>query len=979
MPANVVAVPKGRRPPVAPSNPVPSAAAIQSELESQAFSDKIRKMAAEIADHEATLSELEYSSKKSPDPASANIRVLIQKQRDELNRKKQELMALQGSSNNNLSMDSAANERERRLKQKALERKMGDVLSAPQHSFQREINIQPQHQPVAVREQPSVIPVSKAQQFIQPTVIREPPIINHSPPQYTFNNDLSHYPPQVPVSIPITAAQPNLIPKSGVRDDVSPSFKYQQPLVSQPVQSPPPQQHSFMTNNGNNRSSIQQVPTTGLAIGQSSNNAKSVEEQKKIQRRLELERQIEETKRRKEEEKRKQQEWDLKKEREMREFQPFGKGGAGAPLRNDQGQPVARYDDMKHSPPRQSLPAREPVPLQRHAPSISQNNFVSLGQDSSPSRNPDRAFMTGVAELKRGVIDVNQIQQEQSKKEQQRLEWQRQIEENQRRKEEEKRKQQEWELKKEREMMEFQPFGKGGAGAPLRNDQGQPVARYDDMKHSPPRQSNNLGDHPPQNRIAAQDNFVSLGQNMSPPRGGFMTGVAELKRGVLDVNQIQREQQQKLETRMELTRQMEEANRRKAEAKRKDAEFELQKEEEARQLAQKDNSSPYKPSIRGPSRLDDKPLGNAPRVKEVPAQAFVMPRELPSTVPPVRDAPQPLPTAVHSQPSHNQVHNFPPPPTQVNVPPAVFNNHPPEHLPSAYNYPPQNYPPTGYPPPQGHFPPPHYPHYPPHYPPPHAHQMPFPTSVTSSVEGQRRGSVSSDPEVRQQLEEQKNLMKGIQEQLEVLMQKESRESSRVSVSSSMGTHVPSSLVNAALQPPVSVPKTNSSQPVTDDLFELRQMLMQVQEKKSDVAVRVAPPPRESSPPLPKKKPVEVPVKSALPDQVMMSLDTCSTFVYPDSRPPTARNPSSRPVHSRPSSSDSVNSTLLLRDQIRRVDRENKMKIDLLNSLEQGQDASLTQLSKQFTLKGSDYTQRPLTACTDLNMSLQVDTSFVYDT
>ena len=59
-----------------------------------------------------------------------------------------------------------------------------------------------------------------------------------------------------------------------------------------------------------------------------------------------LDEQVRLKKERKEEEKRKQREREAREEREMREYNPWGKGGAGAPLRDASGAIVTdlRYD-----------------------------------------------------------------------------------------------------------------------------------------------------------------------------------------------------------------------------------------------------------------------------------------------------------------------------------------------------------------------------------------------------------------------------------------------------------------------------------------------------------------------------------------------------------------------------------------------------------------------------------------------------------
>ncbi|KAL0227794.1 hypothetical protein RCL1_003937 [Eukaryota sp. TZLM3-RCL] len=161
----------------------------------------------------------------------------------------------------------------------------------------------------------------------------------------------------------------------------------------------------------------------------------------KLQARLELQQQMEAVKQRKEQEKKQLEEYNRKKEREMELYFPFP-------------------SPKKQTSPLIPVPVLPATPLKNQRQKDGVISPQSFNSPSSPTHSKRTSFMFGLAELRRGGLDEEEIKRQHEEKEKRRRELEEQIEESKRRKEVEKKKQSDFDWRKEREMAGFDPFSK---------------------------------------------------------------------------------------------------------------------------------------------------------------------------------------------------------------------------------------------------------------------------------------------------------------------------------------------------------------------------------------------------------------------------------------------------------------------------------------------------------------------------------------
>ncbi|KAL0223201.1 hypothetical protein P9112_002591 [Eukaryota sp. TZLM1-RC] len=617
----------------------------------------------------------------------------------------------------------------------------------------------------------------------------------------------------------------------------------------------------------------------------------SIENKRRLQeqRRLELQKQMEEVQRRKEEERRKEREYELKLERESMSFQPFGRSGHGAPIKDNFGNNLTRLDQVSRSPP-QTDPSSSISP-QRNEVLNSDHSSLHFNHSPQPiSSEPhsnNKKFMAGLTELTRGHVDPNEIAKQKVQQQQQRLILQQQMEEKKRLQEEAKRKEMEYELKKEREMANFNPFGQPGNGAPS------------EPKSQPASQSNVQSNHmqPPSfNQYSEpinQPSSFSSSPSKSPNKA-FMSGVSELRRGYIDPHQLEQQKNQQLQQRHILQQQMEEKKRRDEEQKRREKEYEEKIEQELSK--RKDiESSP-------------------PRVKTQPDNFTVLTFE---------------------KPTKSGFNNFSSPVTEHSVLDLETHNDP-------------NPQPVRVLPPSE------------------------PTHSRVESSGISPEDLRKEFATKQDLE---NYLKKVEELFE-----RAQQSTRVpDTQHTSSLHPPSSNTssvgrNERDERPIHKPSLgNNSTMEEEKVLESNQSESnQSESNQSD---------EESDLELPH----DLSLVSKLEKNgvgVEQSIDTTSTFVFPESRPSTAIPSSSRPplpLSNESERPESVNSTAQLRTQVERVDKSNIRKLKLLESVDLDRDdIPLSRLWDNYFNKGKEFAERPMTAETNVNMSMHVDTDFVFD-
>ena len=151
-------------------------------------------------------------------------------------------------------------------------------------------------------------------------------------------------------------------------------------------------------------------------------------------------------------------------EEEALKYDPWGRSGCGAPNVDKRTGRVVR--DLRTTGLQISATGRMPVSTSgtraESAPveSESSEKIDHSQADTDPVETPDLPATT----------------KKMSPAEEYRAELQEQINLKRARKAQEKQKAREWELKKEKEMTSYDPFGRSGCGAPIRNDDGKAVA-----------------------------------------------------------------------------------------------------------------------------------------------------------------------------------------------------------------------------------------------------------------------------------------------------------------------------------------------------------------------------------------------------------------------------------------------------------------------------------------------------------------------
>jgi centrosome and spindle pole-associated protein 1 len=207
----------------------------------------------------------------------------------------------------------------------------------------------------------------------------------------------------------------------------------------------------------------------------------------------------------KEEEKRKLRE--QREEEERRNYNPFGRGGAGAPLRQADGQIVTNLrnrnpvslaaqanrpaldsqSDDRVKPAyseesglhQQQAPAEEAEqqPGQHVSMSSAANAHLDVVTRAGPevASGARKGFLSGLSDLRAGLSESQKERKEIAVRKYQQ-ELQEQMRQNEQRKKEDLAKRKRQEAEEDKRVAEYNPWGKAGAGAPHRDAQGQVVS-----------------------------------------------------------------------------------------------------------------------------------------------------------------------------------------------------------------------------------------------------------------------------------------------------------------------------------------------------------------------------------------------------------------------------------------------------------------------------------------------------------------------
>ncbi|KAL0233354.1 hypothetical protein GEMRC1_012099 [Eukaryota sp. GEM-RC1] len=686
----------------------------------------------------------------------------------------------------------------------------------------------------------------------------------------------------------------------------------------------------------------------------------------------------------------------------MQNYNPYGRGGHGAPLQK------AEPEVNVVSPPRTYSTSFDRA---------SDNKGHSIFPSQTPEMSsPPRNFMNGVSGMHNGPVDQQALFNKKRQQEQARMELERQMEEKKRREAEQKRKEEEYELKKEREMQNYNPYGRGGHGAPLQK------AEPEVNVVSPPRTYSTSFDRASDNK--GHSIFPSQTPEMSSPPRNFMNGVSGMHNGPVDQQALFNKKRQQEQARMELERQMEEKKRREAEQKRKEEEYELKKEREMQ------NYNPYGRGGHGAPLQKAEPDMNVvspprnfntsfnqpqtPSYSPEPSQSSSPTKSFMNGVAELRNGPLDHQSILAKQRQQEQARlewqqqidhkrhqkemerkkerdfdliqerqanefnaglsNHPQNPPMaaplevVSVGRSVSNasNHPStlrhhQEVPRVSHV--QNLPTVSLPPPVTQYyndPGPTRPLFPP---PPAPVEQNNPDVVTKddlrsfydNIVSLLGNMNAKPPALEQKNVATKDDLQTVSQQLLQLLDEQKKQKAAEEQSKKPSRR--SSVVER-----VSEKKTFHDVPSDHEDDDSRY--------NDDVY-------RPSNYPVISKFVEPEPVIHSLPSSrpttqqsVQMSLDTSSSFVYPESRPGTART-----AFNRPNSSDSLRS---LRSEISRANKINQRRLELMDSLEEPQEQGKEVPWVKYLTKGTEFTNRPLTANDNLNQSLAVDTDFVYD-